>query len=103
MEKEAVKAKIVDIDLVPLIPRKEVKIDDSFEVTGAKEAVEAYKKDKPDFFSEDEDKGESLPPGERRPGLSMRKKLSPEDRSKVHRRERLAKTFEKTDKRGKTK
>lgn len=40
-----------DLDLLPLIDRKEIKVDDDDNVTGINEAIEALKKKKPEWFA----------------------------------------------------
>ena len=47
---QAVAAGIVDEDLLPLIDRAAVAVDDEGNVTGAAEAVAAFKAKKPEFF-----------------------------------------------------
>jgi len=54
VKSEAIKAGAIDPDVHKLIDISEIKVDNEFNVSGAAEAVAAYKKMKPEFFGEEE-------------------------------------------------
>lgn len=48
----AVQAGLTDLDLIPLLDRSKVTVDDEGVVTGITEAIDAFKKAKPEYFHE---------------------------------------------------
>lgn len=53
IEAEAVAAGIKDLDLVSLVDKKDIKLDENGAITGVSEAIAAFKARKPDFFGAD--------------------------------------------------
>lgn len=62
---EAIKQGAIDPEISKLIDTSEIKVDNDFNVTGAEDAVKAYKKLKPEFFGEESRE----PEGSKKPGL----------------------------------
>ena len=50
LKAQAVAAGLEDLDLLPLLDRSGIKMDDDGNVTGVKEAIESFKAKKPDYF-----------------------------------------------------
>ncbi len=61
LKAQAVAAGLEDMDLLPLLDRSGIKMDDDGNVTGVKEAIEAFKAKKPDYFKKASGGGEPKP------------------------------------------
>ena len=61
LKAQAVAAGLEDLDLLPLLDRSGIKMDDDGNVTGVKEAIEAFKTKKPDYFKKASKAGASEP------------------------------------------
>lgn len=53
LKAQAVAAGLEDLDLLPLLDRSGINMDDDGNVTGIKEAIEAFKAKKPDYFKKE--------------------------------------------------
>ena len=61
LKAQAVAAGLEDLDLLPLLDRSGIKMDDDGNVTGVKEAIESFKAKKPDYFKKASGGGEPKP------------------------------------------
>lgn len=61
LKAQAVAAGLEDLDLLPLLDRSGIKMDDDGNVTGIKEAIESFKAKKPDYFKKAAGGGEPKP------------------------------------------
>lgn len=72
MKAHAIRAGVIDMDLVDLIPVDKVKIGDSLEISGAEEAIAAFKSSKPHLFNDaPKDPGAQNPPQAKPTGAAV--------------------------------